>query len=104
MLPLTVHSPLLVLGFQTSTLMVSLALIGAVFLLWIRRRADDKAHSGADAQDAEADYHDPNYTGILADDDEEEGDPYDRNYGFQTDDSPLKAAAKREEPEDFPDD
>ncbi len=42
-----------------------------------------KSAAGADRTDAPEEFRDPNYTGIL---DEDDGDPYDRSYGFSADD------------------
>ena len=68
-------------------------LVGAVFLLYRKRKHTAEK---AAAQSEPEEYKDPNYQSILEDDDEEEGDPYDRSYGFRTEDG-------EDEPEPKPD-
>ncbi len=86
-----------------------LMLIAAALLVYRRRRALDGETSSSENPEPEGDEYedDPNYVSILADDDGEEGDPYDRSYGFQLTDSGNETSLSNEEkdePGEFPDD
>ena len=79
-----------------------LALMFVTALVLLRKRGKKKAAENAAENTAEPEsVNDPNYSGILEDDDED--DPYDRSYGIQTDDDAESLQETAESlPERFP--
>lgn len=78
------------LSKSTVTLIIAgvcIALLIAVTVLLMRRRKQTAdALPAVTAETAAEPETDPNYTSILAADDDEDEDPYDRSYGFQIED------------------
>ena len=93
-------------GVDTTFVMTVCIAAGAVILLALaivyfrRRRAEDRAAESELEDDAPKDGEitDPNYRSIIEDDDAE-GDPYDRSYGFRAEDD-AEDGAEPDDPDD----